>query len=60
MTHARKNTKSPPAEANWEAEALRRIAPRVESLPETPPEGDDFGWEKAVLENLRRRLAANE
>jgi hypothetical protein len=46
---------------NWEAAALRRIARRVENLPDSPPgEAEDFGWEEAVLENLRRRLAANE
>jgi hypothetical protein len=45
---------------NWEAAALRRVARRVENLPETPPEADDFGWEEGVLDNLRRRLAANE
>ncbi|MCE3284983.1 MAG: hypothetical protein K0R70_1239 [Steroidobacteraceae bacterium] len=45
---------------NWEAVALRRVARRVEALPESPPHADDFGWEEGVLENLRRRLAANE
>jgi hypothetical protein len=45
---------------NWEAVALRRVARRVEALPESPPHADDFGWEEGVLENLRKRLAANE
>ena len=53
--------KDPPPDAdNWEAVALRRVARRVESLPESPPDAEDFGWEEAVLRNLRRRLAANE
>lgn len=43
---------------NWEATALQRVAQRVENLPESPAEADDFGWEEAVLENLRKRLAA--
>jgi hypothetical protein len=42
---------------NWEAAALRRVARHVESLPETPSESEDFGWEAAVLEKLRKRLA---
>jgi hypothetical protein len=45
---------------DWETAVLRRMARRVESLPETPPEAEDFGWEEDVLENLRKRLAANE
>ena len=45
---------------SWEAVALRRVARRVEALPESPPHADDFGWEEGVLENLRKRLAANE
>ena len=45
---------------NWEAVALRRVARRVEALAESPPHADDFGWEEGVLENLRKRLAANE
>ncbi|HET9694242.1 MAG TPA: hypothetical protein VFP48_07645 [Steroidobacteraceae bacterium] len=61
MTRADKEEKDAESDAeNWEAATLRRVAPRVESLPESPPEADDFGWEEAVLENLRRRLAANE
>jgi hypothetical protein len=45
---------------DWESTVLRRVARRVEALPATPPEADDFGWEEGVLENLRKRLAANE
>ena len=45
---------------NWESIALRRVARRVENLPKSPPHADDFGWEEAVLENLRKRLAAND
>jgi hypothetical protein len=45
---------------NWEAIALRRVAQRVEELPDSPPEAEDFGWEETVLENLRKRLAAND
>lgn len=60
MTQARKNVPAPAEGANWEAEALRRVAHRVNSLPESPPGAEDFGWEQAVLEHLRRRLPANE
>jgi hypothetical protein len=49
-----------PESDDWETAVLRRMARRVESLPETPPEAEDFGWEEDVLENLRKRLAANE
>jgi len=59
MTQADKKEKRQDAE-NWEAVALRRVARRVETLPESPPHADDFGWEETVLENLRKRLAANE
>lgn len=45
---------------NWEAAVLRRVARHVETLPEAPPEAEDFGWEEGVLEKLRKRLAANE
>ena len=45
---------------DWESIALRRVARRVESLPDSPPHADDFGWEEAVLDNLRKRLAAND
>jgi hypothetical protein len=45
---------------NWEAVTLRRVARRVENLPESTSEAGDFGWEETVLENLRRHLAANE
>ena len=48
------------ADASWETIALQRVARRVEGLPETPTEADDFGWEEAVLEKLRRRLATSE
>ncbi len=46
--------------ANWETIALNRVARRVEDLPVTPPEADDFGWEEGVLEKLRQRLAIPE
>jgi hypothetical protein len=56
-----KNDAQPRQDAdNWELAALRRVARRVESLPESPPEADDFGWEQAVLDNLRKRLAPND
>jgi hypothetical protein len=45
---------------DWETIALRRVARRVESLPESPPHADDFGWEEGVLDNLRKHLAAND
>jgi hypothetical protein len=59
MTEADKNEPRRDVD-NWEAAALRRVAQRVEALPETPPEAGDFGWEETVLENLRKRLAAND
>jgi hypothetical protein len=59
MTETDKKELRPDSE-NWEAVALRRVARRVEALPESPPHADDFGWEEGVLENLRKRLAANE
>lgn len=59
MTQADKKDAGKDAE-NWEAITLRRVARRVEELPQSPPEADDFGWEETVLENLRKRLAANE
>ena len=55
----KKNARQPEVD-NWEAATLRRVARRVQTLPETPPHADDFGWEERVLENLRKRLAANE
>lgn len=58
-TERRKEERQPDAE-DWESIALRRVARRVEALPESPPHADDFGWEEAVLENLRKRLAAND
>ena len=60
MTQANDKKAGVEPDDNWEAAALRRVARRVESLPETPPEADDFGWEAAVLENLRKRLASQE
>ena len=61
MTQADKDKKpAQPVAENWEAIALRRVARRVESLPESPPNADDFGWEEGVLENLRKRLAARD
>jgi hypothetical protein len=67
MTQADKNdpmleAKGDPAPDadNWEAVALRRVARRVEDLPETPPEAEDFGWEEGVLEKLRKRLGASD
>jgi hypothetical protein len=59
MTDSNKKNAGREAE-NWEAAALRRVAQRVEDLPDSPPEADDFGWEEGVLRNLRKRLAANE
>ena len=59
MTQVDKKDAGKDAE-NWEAAALRRVAQRVEALPQRPPESDDFGWEETVLEHLRRRLAAND
>jgi hypothetical protein len=45
---------------SWEQVALQRIAGRVNALPGPGSTGDgeaaDFGWERAVLERLRRRL----
>jgi hypothetical protein len=60
MTQSNNKKDTRPDADNWEAATLRRVARRVEALPESPPEADDFGWEEAVLRNLRRRLAANE
>jgi hypothetical protein len=45
---------------NWEALALSRVARHVEALPVPPEEGEDFGWEEAVLEKLRKRLSRGE
>ena len=45
---------------DWESAALRRVAPHVEALPEFPAEAEDFGWEESVLQNLRKRIAAND
>ena len=47
----------PPGGDDWESAALRRVAARVEDLPALPQEAEDFGWEKGVLEKLRKRLA---
>lgn len=60
MTKAddRKDRRQEPGKAeDWESIALRRVARRVETLPDSPPHGDDFGWEEAVIEKLRERLA---
>jgi hypothetical protein len=40
---------------DWESLALRRVAGRVRSLDESDDDAE-FGWERAVLERLRRRL----
>jgi hypothetical protein len=45
-----------PIASDWESVALRRVAARVEELPELPAEAEDFGWEMSVLEKLRKRL----
>lgn len=61
MTRAERRKEDRHDEAeDWESIALRRVARRVENLPESPPHADDFGWEEAVLDNLRKRLAAND
>ena len=61
MTQAerRKEERTDEAE-DWESIALRRVARRVETLPESPPHADDFGWEEPVLDNLRKHLADND
>ena len=45
---------------SWEQVAIQRVAGRVKALPEPGPaadgEGEDFGWERAVLERLRKRI----
>ena len=57
MTQA--DRKNPgPAEDNWEAAVMRRVARRVENLPAPPADADDFGWEQDILEKLRKRLEA--
>jgi hypothetical protein len=48
-----------PAEDNWEAAVMRRVARHVENLPAPPDDADDFGWEEDILEKLRKRLAAD-
>jgi len=55
---------------DWETEALRRVADRVESLTAKPAAGgpadadgsldDGFGWEESVLRRLRARLFADD
>ncbi len=45
---------------NWEARALSRVARHVEALPLPADEGDDFGWEEAILEKLRKRLSQGD
>jgi hypothetical protein len=46
--------------ASWEQVTIQRVAGRVKALPEpgsdADGEGEDLGWERAVLERLRRRL----
>jgi len=57
----KKKTTPPEAVAdNWEAVALSRVARRVEELPQSPDEAEDFGWEEGVLAKLRKRLAGNQ
>lgn len=58
MTQA-DNKKPAPADDNWEAAVMRRVARRVENLPEPPADTGDFGWEEDILEKLRKRLAAD-
>ncbi|MGI9246780.1 MAG: hypothetical protein ACR2I8_08790 [Steroidobacteraceae bacterium] len=60
MTEPDKKQTSDQPTDDWETATLRRIAQSVETLPEPPAEAEDFGWEEGVLENLRRRLAAND
>lgn len=56
----RRRPRNPDDAASWEQVAIRRVARRVKTLPDTadPVAGEDadFGWERAVLERLRRRL----
>ena len=54
-TERRKQPRTTSLESDWESIALRRVASRVESLP-GPQAPGDFGWEEAVLRNLRQRL----
>ena len=48
-----------PTEDNWEAAVMRRVARRVENLPEPPADTGDFGWEEDILRKLRKRLEAD-
>jgi len=50
--------KPAPADDNWEATVMRRLARRVENLPAPPAGTDDFGWEEEILQKLRKRLDA--
>lgn len=56
----RRRPRAPGDAVSWEQVAIRRVAGRVRAFPEptagAADEGDDFGWERAVLERLRRRL----
>jgi hypothetical protein len=56
----RRRPRSAEDTTSWEQVTIQRVAARVKALPEPgfEPEGDadDFGWERAVLERLRRRL----
>jgi hypothetical protein len=55
---------------DWETEALRRVADRVESLTARPAANvavdadgtldDGFGWEESVLRRLRARLFTDD
>jgi len=54
---ARVSNPPPPGGDDWESTALRGVVARVEDLPALPQEAEDFGWEKGVLEKLRKRLA---
>jgi hypothetical protein len=56
MTQADEKDQRPDAE-DWESIALRRVARHVETLPDSPPNAEDFGWEEAVLQKLRKRLS---
>jgi hypothetical protein len=57
-------------EKDWETEALRRIADRVETLTARPAANlavdadgtldEGFGWEESVLRRLRARLFTDD
>ena len=50
----------PTETGNWEARALSRVARHVEALPTPSEDAEDFGWEEAILEKLRKRLSESE